>query len=192
MSMRTSGVLMHISSLPSNAGIGTLGKEAYDFVDFLKKSGQSFWQVLPLCPTSYGDSPYQSFSTFAGNPYFIDFDMLCEDNLLKVSDYNTINWGINSEKVDYDKISANRFNVLKIAFNNFVPNIEYDTFCNENECPFADITLRNERCNMCIKRHVGRLVISKTCATITVIIKAYRMPCNIFLGCIYETFQSVI
>ena len=76
---------MHISSLPGSTGIGTLGKEAFEFVDFLKESGQTYWQVLPLCPTSYGDSPYQSFSTFAGNPYFIDFDLLCSDGLLKKS-----------------------------------------------------------------------------------------------------------
>ena len=72
--MRKSGVLMHISSLSSPHGIGSMGKEAREFVDFLKKSGQSYWQILPVCPTSYGDSPYQSFSTFAGNPYFIDLD----------------------------------------------------------------------------------------------------------------------
>ena len=70
--MRSSGVLMHISSLPSPYGIGTMGKEARKFVDFLDKSGQKYWQILPICPTSYGDSPYQSFSSFAGNPYFID------------------------------------------------------------------------------------------------------------------------
>ena len=92
---RASGVLMHISSLPGDTGIGTLGKEAYEFVDFLKNSGQTYWQVLPLCPTSYGDSPYQSFSTFAGNPYFIDFELLCDDGLLKKSDYEKIKWSEN-------------------------------------------------------------------------------------------------
>ena len=81
--MRKSGILMHISSLPSDYGIGTLGSEAYKFVDFLKASSQSWWQVLPVCPTSYGDSPYQSNSAFAGNPYFIDLDILCEEGLLK-------------------------------------------------------------------------------------------------------------
>ena len=78
--MRKNGILMHISSLPSPYGIGTLGKEARAFVDFLKEGGQSLWQLLPICPTSYGDSPYQSYSTFAGNPYFIDLDMLSEVN----------------------------------------------------------------------------------------------------------------
>ena len=81
--MRTSGVLMPISSLPSPYGIGTMGKSARKFVDFLVKGGQTYWQILPICPTSYGDSPYQSFSSFAGNPYFIDLDILCKENLLK-------------------------------------------------------------------------------------------------------------
>ena len=80
--MRTSGVLMPISSLPSPYGIGTMGKAARKFVDFLVKGGQTYWQILPICPTSYGDSPYQSFSSFAGNPYFIDLEYLCKDKLL--------------------------------------------------------------------------------------------------------------
>ena len=74
--MRAAGILMHISSLPSPYGIGTMGRAAREFVDFLKKAGQTYWQILPVGPTSYGDSPYQSFSTFAGNPYFIDLDLL--------------------------------------------------------------------------------------------------------------------
>ena len=81
--MRESGVLLHISSLPGPYGIGTMGRQAFRFVDFLKKSGQRCWQILPLSPTGYGDSPYQSFSTFAGNPYFISPDALCEEQLLK-------------------------------------------------------------------------------------------------------------
>ena len=81
--MRKSGILMHISSLPSDYGIGTMGKEAYKFVDFLKSAKQKCWQILPIGPTSYGDSPYQSFSTNAGNPYFIDMDILHEEGLLK-------------------------------------------------------------------------------------------------------------
>ena len=139
--MRASGVLMHISSLPGDTGIGTLGKEAYEFVDFLNKSGQTYWQVLPLCPTSYGDSPCQSFSTFAGNPYFIDFDLLCEQKLLKKSDFNNINWGKNPEKVDYNKLSANRFIVLRKAFENFIPDEKYDEFCNENSFWLDDFAL---------------------------------------------------
>src|SRR5664279_752795 len=80
--MRASGILLHITSLPSPYGVGTMGKEAYEFVDFLKKTGQSYWQVLPVLTTGYGDSPYQSFSTFAGNPYLIDFERLCDAGLL--------------------------------------------------------------------------------------------------------------
>ena len=81
---RSSGILLAVSSLPSPYGIGTLGKAAYDFADFLHEAGQHYWQMLPLGPTSYGDSPYQSFSTFAGNPYFIDLDMLMADGLLNI------------------------------------------------------------------------------------------------------------
>ena len=77
--MRASGILLPISSLPSPYGIGSLGKSAYQFVDFLQNANQTYWQVLPIGPTSYGDSPYQSFSVFAGNPYFIDFDLLKKD-----------------------------------------------------------------------------------------------------------------
>ena len=81
---RSSGILMAMSSLPSKYGIGTMGKSAYKFVDFLRDAGQKYWQLLPLCPTSYGDSPYSSFSTFAGNPYFIDLELLVRDKLLTV------------------------------------------------------------------------------------------------------------
>lgn len=88
--MRKSGILMHISSLPSEYGIGKMGSSAYDFVDFLVQSGVKCWQILPLSPTSYGDSPYQSFSVYAGNPYFIDFDALKQEGLLKKSDYQNI------------------------------------------------------------------------------------------------------
>lgn len=117
--MRASGVLMHISSLPSDYGIGTMGKEAYKFVDFLSEAKQTYWQILPICPTSFGDSPYQSFSTHAGNPYFIDLDMLCEEGLLKKKDYKDIDWGSDKEKVDYALIYNERFPVLKKAFENF-------------------------------------------------------------------------
>ena len=84
--MRKAGVLLHISSLPSNYGIGTLGKEAYDFVDFLDKAGQKIWQILPIGPTSFGDSPYQALSAFAFNPYFIDLVTLVEDGLIETKD----------------------------------------------------------------------------------------------------------
>lgn len=90
--MRASGILLHISSLPSPHGIGTMGAAAKDFVDFLVKAGQAYWQILPVCPTSYGDSPYQSFSTFAGNPYFIDLDLLAKAGLLQPEEYESIDW----------------------------------------------------------------------------------------------------
>lgn len=113
---RSSGILMHISSLPSPYGIGTLGKAAYEFADFLADAGQRYWQVLPLGPTGYGNSPYQSCSTFAGNPYFIDLDVLCEDGLLFEEEYAGRDWGDDPLKVDYGAIWANRFEVLRIAF----------------------------------------------------------------------------
>ncbi|MCI5892169.1 MAG: 4-alpha-glucanotransferase [Clostridiales bacterium] len=115
---RGSGILMHISSFPTKYGIGTMGKEAYEFVDFLQRSGQKYWQILPIGPTSYGDSPYQSFSTFAGNPYFIDFDALREDGSLRFEDYSSLDWGSDPERVDYSKIFENRFKVLRIAYEN--------------------------------------------------------------------------
>ena len=115
---RSSGVLMPMSSLPSPYGIGTMGKTAYEFVDFLKAAGQKYWQLLPLGPTSYGDSPYASPSTFAGNPYYIDFDLLIADGLLKKTDLKGFRWGSDPEKTDYGKIYRNRFKVLRKAWLN--------------------------------------------------------------------------
>ncbi len=111
---RSSGILLPISSLPSPHGIGTLGKAAYEFVDFLAEAGQSWWQVLPLGPTSYGDSPYQSFSAYAGNPYFVDLDMLCQDGLLLPEELE-LDWGSDPARVDYAKIYNNRFQLLQKA-----------------------------------------------------------------------------
>ena len=101
---RGAGILLPISSLPSPHGIGTFGKEAYDFVDRLKEAGQMYWQVLPIGPTSYGDSPYQSFSTFAGNPYFIDLDMLVDEGLIEKSAVDSIDWGQLEYDIDYSKM----------------------------------------------------------------------------------------
>ena len=106
---------MPVSSLPSPWGIGALGKEAREFVDFLAAGGQSCWQVLPLGPTSYGDSPYQSFSSFAGNPYFIDLDTLAQWGLLEPSEYQNIDWGSSPERADYAALYQNRFRVLRLA-----------------------------------------------------------------------------
>lgn len=116
---RSAGVLLSITSLPSPYGIGTIGKEARKFADFLKKSGQKIWQILPVGPTSYGDSPYQSFSTYAGNPYLIDLDTLCEEGLVTKEEIESYDWGSNDAEVDYEKIYNSRFEVLKIAYNNF-------------------------------------------------------------------------
>ena len=113
---RSSGILLPVSSLPSPCGIGTLGRAAYAFADFLHAAGQKYWQLLPLGPTSYGDSPYQSFSTFAGNPYFIDLEMLVNDGLLEQSELEEADWGDNPRYVDYGKIFASRFTVLRQAF----------------------------------------------------------------------------
>lgn len=116
---RGAGIILHISSLWSEYGIGTFGKEAYEFGRFLKKSGIKYWQVLPLGPTSYGDSPYQSFSSFAGNPYFIDLNFLIDDGYLKEKDLEGINFGDDKTNVDYGKLYENRFSVLRKAFENY-------------------------------------------------------------------------
>ncbi|QZY57430.1 4-alpha-glucanotransferase [Crassaminicella profunda] len=123
---RSSGILMHITSLPSPYGIGTFGKEAYEFIDFLVKSGQKYWQLLPLGSTGYGDSPYQSFSAFAGNPYFIDFESLEKDRLLKKEDYVDLDFGRDREKVDFEKIFKNKMAVLRKAFENGKEKYEED------------------------------------------------------------------
>ena len=114
--MRRSGVLMAVSSLPGEYGIGCFSKEAYRFVDDLCDAGQSLWQILPLGPTSYGDSPYQSFSTFAGNPYFIDPDTLIAKKWLTKRDCSSYDWGKDPQRVDYAKIYRSRFRLLKKAY----------------------------------------------------------------------------
>ena len=113
---RKSGILLPMFSLPSPWGIGTMGESAFRFVDFLKAAGQRYWQILPLGPTSYGDSPYASFSTFAGNPYFIDLDLLVKDGLLTRAELASRDWGSDARRVDYGKIFENRFAVLRLAY----------------------------------------------------------------------------
>ena len=113
---RSSGILLHITSLPSPYGIGTLGKEARAFADFLKQAGQAYWQMLPVGQTGYGDSPYQPFSTFAGNPYLIDLDTLVEDGLLVAAELEAVDWGGDARRVDYGRIYEHRFSLLKKAF----------------------------------------------------------------------------
>lgn len=140
---RGAGILLPVFSLPSEYGIGTLGYEAYEFVDFLCKCSQSYWQVLPLGPTSYGDSPYQSFSAFAGNPYFIDLDKLCKDGMLTKKELESCNFGNNPEKIDYEKLYKVRFDILHIAFSR--SNIEtfspYVEFCKKNSFWLDDYAL---------------------------------------------------
>ena len=113
---RGAGILMPISSLPSPYGIGTLGKAAYEFADFVKATGSKYWQVLPIGPTSYGDSPYQGPSAFAGNPYFIDLDVLVEEGLLLQEEIDAKDWGEEPSEVDYGKIYEARFDILKCAY----------------------------------------------------------------------------
>ncbi|MDD6320758.1 MAG: 4-alpha-glucanotransferase [Oscillospiraceae bacterium] len=127
---RSSGILMPISSLPGGYGIGSLGKPARDFVDFLAEAGQSIWQILPVGPTSYGDSPYQSCSAFAGNPYFIDLDQLAAEGLLAPEDYQEMDWGDDPAHVDYARLYNGRYKVLRKAYKNFLaqrPVPGYDT-----------------------------------------------------------------
>ena len=114
--MRKSGILLPISSIPSEYGIGTFSKQAYAFVDFLEQAGQKLWQILPLGPTGYGDSPYQSFSTFAGNPYYIDLVTLIEQGYLTRKDCDAADFGDDPEYVDYEKIYFQRFKLLKKAY----------------------------------------------------------------------------
>ncbi len=113
---RSSGILLHISSLPSKHGIGDLGRAAYDFVDFLERSGQRFWQILPIGPTSYGNSPYQSLSTFAGNPLFIDLISLRKEGLLQKKDFKKRDFGSNASKVDFAKVHQEKMQLLRLAF----------------------------------------------------------------------------
>ncbi len=114
--MRESGILLHITSLPSPHGIGTLGREAYEFVDFLKAAGQKYWQILPLGPTGYGDSPYQTDSAFAGNPYLIDLDILAEEGLLTAEEIAAAPMGDDPRRVDYGALYAARWGLLRLAF----------------------------------------------------------------------------
>lgn len=131
--MRASGILLPVSSLPGKYGIGCFSKEAYDFVDVLEKANQKYWQILPIGPTSYGDSPYQSFSTFAGNPYFISLEKLIEEELLTEEECNSVDFGENNEYIDYEKLYNGRFNLLKKAYKRSNPEDEgFKKFVEEN------------------------------------------------------------
>ncbi|MEG2958470.1 MAG: 4-alpha-glucanotransferase [Oscillospiraceae bacterium] len=131
--MRSSGILMHISSLPSPYGIGTMGREARAFAEFLAAAGQTYWQILPICPTSFGDSPYQSFSTYAGNPYLIDPEDLERDGLLRPEEYKNQDWG-DPGRVDYGLLYQKRYPMLRLAADRFLQNPapEFMQFCRAN------------------------------------------------------------
>ena len=152
MMQRSCGILLPISSLPSPYGIGTLGRDAYEFVDFLAEAGQSWWQILPAGPTSYGDSPYQSFSTYAGNPYFVDPDILREDGLLTAEEIGAMDWGSDPERVDYEKIYNSRFALLQKAVERGWDRDreQVEAFVEQNRGWLPDYALF-----MALKRHFG-------------------------------------
>ncbi len=140
---RSAGVLMHVSSLPSPYGIGTFGKEAYKFIDFLAEAGQTYWQMLPIGPTGYGNSPYQLVSSFAGNPYLIDLDLLCEDGLLEKEEIESFDWGSDVTHIDYGKLYENRYVVLKKACNRLCGKYseEYQSFIQEEKSWLKDYAI---------------------------------------------------
>ena len=141
--MRASGILMPVFSLPSRYGIGSFSKSAYQFVDMLKKAGQKYWQILPLCPTSYGDSPYQSFSTYAGNPYFIDLEQLIEEKLLTRKECQACDFGDDPQDIDYGKLYENRFKLLRKAYEraNVGEDQEFEAYRRENAWWLDDYAL---------------------------------------------------
>lgn len=160
MLTRSSGVLMHITSLPNAFGIGSFGQSAYDFVDFLVETKQTYWQILPLTTTSYGDSPYQSFSAIAGNTHFIDFDLLTQIGLLKESDYASVNFGDDPTSVDYERIFYARRPILETAVKNFLANqsfqADFKHFEKNNRLWLDDFAEF-----MAIKEHFGNQALQK-------------------------------
>ncbi|MBQ3512962.1 MAG: 4-alpha-glucanotransferase [Lachnospiraceae bacterium] len=148
--MRETGILLPITSLPSAYGIGCFSIEAYEFVDKLKKAGQNYWQILPLGPTSYGDSPYQSFSAYAGNPYFIDLGSLVAEGLLMKEECDSVDFGSDSRYVDYEKIYLGRFSLLRKAYerSNFLEQEDARRFLEENAFWLDDYALY-----MAVKNH---------------------------------------
>lgn len=150
--MRACGILLPVSSLPSPYGIGCFSKEAYEFIDRLAQAGQTYWQILPLGPTGYGDSPYQSFSAFAGNPYFIDLDALAREGLLEPEEYRTLDFGRQEEAVDYAKLYERRLPVLRRAFDraDTAGDARFQRFCREQSFWLEDYSLY-----MAVKHHFG-------------------------------------
>ena len=140
---RAAGILLSVTSLPSKYGIGCFSKSAYDFVDWLKEAGQTYWQILPICPTSYGDSPYQSFSTFAGNPYFISLEALIEEGVLTEEECGSMDFGNVEDDIDYEKQYWARYPLLRRAYerSNISQNQEYRRFVEENRWWLDDYAL---------------------------------------------------
>ena len=136
--MRESGILMHISSLPGPYGIGTMGKAARDFVDFLHDAGQHCWQILPLSPTGYGNSPYQSCSTFAGNHYLIDLELLVEEGLLTREELAEVSWSTTEDRVDFGLLYENKLNILRKAFRRHGETEDFARFRAENDSWLPD------------------------------------------------------
>ena len=150
---RAGGILLPITSLPSKYGIGAFSKEAYEFVDKLAEAGQSYWQILPLGPTSYGDSPYQSFSTFAGNPYFIDLEALIEEEVLTKEECDACDFGDDPQSLDYGKIYKERFKLLYKAYERskiyevpeFQKFIQENAFCDKRKCRVQSLRFLENR-----------------------------------------------
>ncbi|MDY2627823.1 MAG: 4-alpha-glucanotransferase [Lachnospiraceae bacterium] len=140
---RAAGILLSITSLPSRYGIGCFSKSAYDFVDWLKEAGQTYWQILPLGCTSYGDSPYQSFSTFAGNPYFISLEVLIEEGVLTKEECDSVDWGSDEKDIDYETVYKQRYPLLRKAYerSDISRNEEYQRFVSENQWWLSDYAL---------------------------------------------------
>ncbi len=140
---RSSGILLPVSALPGKYGIGCFSKEAYEFVDFLELAGQKLWQILPLGQTSYGDSPYQSFSTFAGNPYFISLETLIEEGVLTKEECDAADFGGDKTSIDYGKMYKSRYRILRLAYGRLEPDTDeaYRKFCAQNSHWLDDYAL---------------------------------------------------
>ena len=150
--MRRSGILMPITSLPSPYGIGTLGQCARDFICFLEKAGQTYWQILPIGPTGYGDSPYQPSSSYAGNPYMIDLEELTTEGILSEKEYDSIHWGDHENLVDYGILYKERLNVLRHACQKAREQFASDYLCFDEEQSYW---LDDYALFMAIKTHFG-------------------------------------
>ena len=141
--MRASGILFPVFSLPGKYGIGCFSEEAYKFVDFLVDAGQTYWQILPLGPTGYGDSPYQSFSTFAGNPYLISLEDLIGQGLLTEEECDAVDFGDDDASVDYGKLYAGRWDLLRKAYERSAhkESAEFAKFKEDNAFWLSDYAL---------------------------------------------------